>query len=356
MRLEMRRVFALLVLVCPVVVSAAEEPKKVVASVESSLATEGKQIRQLAFDADPETYFESKEAPKATDQFTLTFDPPVVLKSVKVVTGKPDGADKLDAGSVQISTNGKEFEDVATFKEGHAHHKGGEKAVQAIRIKPASDLTHHLVIREIEVEAAEPVATFRYPIEFTVDVTDAPEMKEWADKVARLCEAWYPRLNEELKSEGYKPATQITMTLKSSYNGVAAAGGTRITGSVKFFKEHPNDLGAMIHETCHIIQRYQGRRNRNPGWLVEGVADYVRFFVYEPGKAGPVNRRRAHYNDSYRTTAAFLAYVSGKYDKELVLKLNKLMREGNYKEDVFKELTGKTPQELDEEWLASLAK
>ena len=43
----------------------------------------------------------------------------------------------------------------------------------------------------------------------------------------------------------------------------------------------------MIHETCHVVQRYRGRGN--PGWLVEGVADYVRFFVYEPGKAGPVN-------------------------------------------------------------------
>jgi hypothetical protein len=184
-------------------------------------------------------------------------------------------------------------------------------------------------------------------------------MKPWADKVARLCETWYSRLNDELKSDGFKPATQISMALKSSYNGVAATSGTRITGSVKFFKDHPEDLGAMIHETCHVIQSYGGgggRRSRNPGWLVEGVTDYVRFFVYEPGKAGPVNRRRAHYNDSYRTTATFLAYVAKKYDQELVLKLNKLMREGKYKEDVFKELTGKTVQELDEEWLASLAK
>jgi hypothetical protein len=358
MHLELPRLFTLLILAFPVAISAAEEPKKVVASTESSLPTSGKQIRQLAFDGNPESFFESKEPAKATDQFTLSFDVPVQIKSIKVLTGKPDGSDKLEAGSLQVSTDGKEFDEIASFKDGQAQQAVKDKPILAIRIKPTSDLTHPLIVREIEVESAQPVATFRYPIEFTVVATDAPEMKEWADKVAKLCETWYPRLNDELKSEGYNPATQITMTLTNSYNGVAATSGTRIVGSVKFFKEHADDLGAMIHETVHVIQHYQGRgnRNRNPGWLVEGVADYVRFFVYEPGKAGPVNRRRAHYDGSYRTTATFLSYVSDKYDKELVLKLNKLMREGKYTEEAFKDLTGKTVKELDEEWLASLAK
>ena len=72
---------------------------------------------------------------------------------------------------------------------------------------------------------------------------------------------------------------------------------------------------------------------------MEGVSDYVRFFKYEPGKIGPINAQRAHYNSSYRVTAAFLAYLTEKYDPEIVLKLNKLMREGNYKEEIFKELT-----------------
>ena len=55
-------------------------------------------------------------------------------------------------------------------------------------------------------------------------------------------------------------------------------------------------------------------------------------------------------------TAAFLNYVAEKYDKELVRKLNKAMREGEYKEEFWKELTGKTVEELGEEWKASLKK
>jgi hypothetical protein len=84
------------------------------------------------------------------------------------------------------------------------------------------------------------------------------------------------------------------------------------------------------------------------------MADYVRFFKFEPGKLGRIDPDGAHYNDSYRVTAAFLAYLAEKYDKEIVLKLNKILREGHYKAEVFEELTGKTVEQLDEEWRASL--
>ena len=36
--------------------------------------------------------------------------------------------------------------------------------------------------------------------------------------------------------------------------------------------------------------------------------------------------------------------------------LNTIMREGHYKEDVFRDLTGKPVQELNEEWLATIRK
>src|SRR5262249_27645530 len=128
--------------------------------------------------------------------------------------------------------------------------------------------------------------------------------------------------------------------------------GDRIIGSVAYFKERPGDVGAMVHETVHVVQQYRSRNN--PGWLGEGIADYVRFFKYEPGKLGRLHPNRARVDGSYRVTAAFLAYLTEKYDKEIVRKLNKVMREGEYREAVFKQLTGKTVQELGEEWRTSL--
>ncbi len=352
------RLLSAILLACSPAVAddAASEKAKpgepVAAVVESTLATASDKIRQFAFDGDDATYFASKDKPGASDSFTLVLDAPVSVKSVAVRTGKPDGSEALDSGTLEVSGDGKDFRDLAKFRGGTAKAEPGGAKIKAIRIRPGADAAHPLTIREIAVDSEPKVAPFPYPVEYTVDVSDSPEMKDWAEKAARLCERWYPRLSEELKTDGYKPPRQVTIRITTGYNGVAMAGGGRITGSTKFFKAHPDDLGAMIHETAHVIQRYRSRNN--PGWLVEGVADYVRFFKFEPGKIGPINADRARYNSSYRVTARFLDYVTEKYDKALVLKLNKAMREGTYKEELFKDLTGKTVKELDEEWRASL--
>src|SRR2546423_1903045 len=70
-----------------------------------------------------------------------------------------------------------------------------------------------------------PVAVCKYPIEFVVNADDAPDLKEWAEKTARVGERQFPMICEELKSDGFKPLTVITMRLRNDYNGVAAAGG-----------------------------------------------------------------------------------------------------------------------------------
>jgi hypothetical protein len=206
--------------------------------------------------------------------------------------------------------------------------------------------------RTLQSEKKKQESQQKYPVEFVVDVTDAPEMKDWAEEVARICERQYPMICEELKSDGFKPAERIMMALRKDYKGVASTSGDKIVGSVRFFKAHPDDLGAFVHETVHVVQKYQGRGN--PGWLVEGIADYIRFFKYEPGKIGRLDPERVRYDGSYRQSAAFLAYLTDKYDKELVRKINALMREGKYKDEIFKELTGKTVQELGNEWKVSL--
>jgi Peptidase of plants and bacteria len=351
--------FVLTALLClPAVASAAPDLKpadtRVAAVIETTLATAPGQIRQFALDGDADSYFASKEDAASTDHFTLVLDKAVAVKSIAVTTGKPKGGDLLDAGVLEVSADGKKFEELAKFADGAVRTKPDGKQVKAIRIRPTSDLKHPLAIREIALESEPAVSVFKHPVEVFVNVSDAPEMKEWAEKAARICEQQFPLICEDLKSDGFKPRHEIRMTLSKDYNGVAATGGGRITGSVKYFKAHADDFGAMVHETVHVVQSYGGRGN--PGWLVEGIADYERFFKYEPGKIGPLNPNRARYDGSYRVTAAFLAYVTEKHDKDLVRKLNAAMREGKYTEELFKTLTGKSVKELDEDWRASLKK
>lgn len=323
------------------------------AVVESSLATGGDHIRQFVFDGNPDTYFASEKNATKSDHFTLTFDTPAKVKSIRVTSGLPKGGDTLTAGVLEVSSDGKAFVELAKFADGKADGKPKEK-VKAIRVRPTADLKHPLVIREIAVDADPAVTVFKYPIEFAVDVADAPEMKAWAKKAARICERQYPMICAELMSDRFKPLTVIHMTLKNDYKGVAEASGSRITGSVEYFKSHPDDIGAMVHETVHCVQLYRARGN--PGWLVEGVADYIRFFKYETNKPDPLPPEQAKYDGSYRVTAAFLAFVTDKYDARIVNKLNAIMRAGKYKAEVWKELTGKSVEELGREWQKSLAK
>jgi hypothetical protein len=330
----------------------AAEPL-VQAVIESTMPSASGHIRQFAFDSVADSYYASEKNATKADHLTLIFDAPVKLAKVSITTGKPKGEDALTAGAVEVSEDGTKFEALAKFTDGKAEAAGKDRKVKAIRIRPTEDLKHPLIVREIALESTPKVGIYRFPIEFTYDISDAPAMKEWIEKTIRICERQYPMLCDELMSDGFKPMTQIRMTLKSDYNGVAATGGGRITGSVKYFKSKPDDIGAMVHETAHCVQNYKGRGN--PGWLVEGIADYVRFWKYEPGKAGKVNPDRAKYDASYRTTAAFLAFVSEKYDPKLVNKLNAAMREGKYEVDIWKKLTGKSPEELNQQWKESLA-
>ncbi len=329
----------------------------VLAIVESTLKTDSDHIRQFVLDGDSQTYFASDGNPTASDSLTVVFDKPVSVKSIAVATGRPNGEDKLEAGTLEVSRDGSAFEELASkFNEGTISADADSHKIKAIRVRPTDDMKHPLVIREITIDSTPHVATFKYPVEIAVDVSDAPEMKEWADKCVRICERAYPMINEELASDGFKPAHFAKMTFKKDYRGVAATGHTRITGSVKYFQDHPDDFGAMVHETVHVVQAY-GYGRGNPGWLVEGIADYVRFFKFEPGKVGRLgNPDRLHYNGSYRVTARFLNYVTEKYDKQLVKKLNAAMRQGKYSDDLFKDYTGKTVTELDDEWRASLKK
>jgi hypothetical protein len=46
--------------------------------------------------------------------------------------------------------------------------------------------------------------------------------------------------------------------------------------------------------------------------------------------------------------------VTKKYDKEIVRKLNAAMREGRYTEALWKEITGKSAEELGQEWKQTL--
>jgi hypothetical protein len=190
-----------------------------------------------------------------------------------------------------------------------------------------------------------------------VDTTQTPELDDFGKKAQKIAYEWYPKIVAMLPSDGFKPADHIHI-LFTDKEGVAYTMGNHIVCMKKYFDAHQDDYGAIVHELTHVVQAYGGRiprANRPPGWLVEGMADWVRWFNYEPvGKRPHPNPNRATYHDSYRTTASFLDFVQNKYDKKLVMKLNAAARTGKYTVDLWKQYTGHTLDELNTQWLDAL--
>ncbi len=341
----------ILALVAALAAAAPRRGEPVAVAVETTLATCDEQIRQLAFDGDWSSFFASKDPPDPDDHFTLVLDRPVSLKWVAAATGRPDGGDAVRAGTLEVSPDGRSFRELARFADGTARGGPADSPVRAIRIRPEPS-DRPVAIRELIVDADPPVAIFRDPVEFVVDTADAPDLKDWAEAAARAGEAAYGMINDELGRDGFRPPRRITLTISASYRGVSGTAGDRILGSAAHFRGHRADVGAIVHETVHVAQGF--RRGPRPGWLVEGICDYVRFFRWEPANLGRIDPATARYDRGYRVTAAFLAYVIERYDRDLIRHLCRALRDGRYDDDLFRQLTGKTVRELDEEWRATL--
>jgi len=202
--------------------------------------------------------------------------------------------------------------------------------------------------------------------EIVIDYHAAPNLAQWAtNKLAPVLAEWYPAIIAFLPSDGYEAPQRFTVVLKPG-RGVAATSRTRVTANATWIKGQLNGeaLGALVHEAVHVVQQY-GRARRdnphaagNPGWLTEGIADYFRWYKYEPNSHGAeITQRtlaRARYDAAYRPTANFLNWVSARYDTNIVPELNAAMRQGNYSTNLWIEHTGKPVEQLGADWLADV--
>lgn len=222
-------------------------------------------------------------------------------------------------------------------------------------------LTFPLLAQQADAPEASAYGRYIYPLskaretpEVTFDISEAPETKPWAEQAQSLTREWFSHICQLLATDNYNAPKTIHLVFKPDINAPAYASGSEITINAKWIKQHPDDFGMVIHELTHVIQAYPGRGEK-PGWLVEGIADYIRWWRYEPeSPRTPINPEKAKYTDSYRTTAAFLAWIVGKYDRGIVRQLDKSLRERKYSAEIFKTSTGKTLDELWTEFVAGI--
>jgi hypothetical protein len=197
----------------------------------------------------------------------------------------------------------------------------------------------------------------RYRIGF--DTSEAPDLKPWVDaKLKPVCATWYPKIVELLPSENYAAPEKFTITFREEMDGVAFCSGTSINCAARWYRTQleKEALGSVVHEMVHVVQQYPRSRNaEKPGWLVEGLADYVRWHRYEPASARRrLNPQTVKYTDSYHVTGAFLAYVADQKGTDVITKLNAALRNGTYTANTWKELAGAPIEELWAEFVKTL--
>ncbi|MGL6193434.1 MAG: basic secretory protein-like protein [Thermoguttaceae bacterium] len=190
-------------------------------------------------------------------------------------------------------------------------------------------------------------------LQVEIDCSDSPNSAQWAETGAKIAKEWFPKLVELMDGDDFEPNSSMKIVIKKM-DGVAYASGNTVTISENWITQHPEDLGMVVHELIHLVQAYHGRRI--PGWVTEGIADYIRFFIYEPGNVGvKVNPDRNKYTDSYRITACFFDWIVKNKDPKFITKLNDICRRGEYsRENTFQTLLGKDVDALWEEYTNSL--
>jgi hypothetical protein len=181
-------------------------------------------------------------------------------------------------------------------------------------------------------------------VTINADSSKAPDLDAWLKAEVVILKEWYPKIAAMLPTEGWTPPKSFSLTIDPSYTGVAYTSGTKVVASADYIRKRPSDTGFLVHEAVHVIQQ-----NKNgPGWFIEGSADYVRYFFYEPGTIRAPSKS-SNYTDGYGTAAWFLNYVATHYDAALVQKLMDASRRGVYKDSMWTSLTGKTVDALWDE-------
>ena len=164
----------------------------------------------------------------------------------------------------------------------------------------------------------------------------------------KMTDAFFTGYPKQAKRFNNKTLKKVTFIIDPEYVGVAATGNGVARYSPKWLKEHPEDIDVVTHEVMHIVQAYP---EGSPGWLTEGIADYVRY-VYGVNNtkaqwALPDYKAGQSYTNSYRITARFLVWLEKNVRKSIVNEMDDAARTRTYSAELWKQKTGKT---LDELW------
>ena len=182
--------------------------------------------------------------------------------------------------------------------------------------------------------------------------------KEFADAAAamqaharKVCNILY-RTPDEVK-----PVTRQSLVI-DMHDGVAYASGGEIHFSAVYIGNFVRGKtpaavtlelnGVLVHESTHVWQYTNGG-----GWLVEAMADYVR---YKAGFDRLARRQKGgNWDSPYTTGGFFIHWIEEKYDKDFGYKVNMGMKNRNFSYPMLvQQVTGKPVDMVWQEYQADI--
>lgn len=171
----------------------------------------------------------------------------------------------------------------------------------------------------------------------------------------KLKEVFFINYPKQVKMYNKNSANQVIFVIDPQYDGIAAAGGGVIRFNPEWFKKNPRDIDIVTHETMHLVQSYP--HNAGPGWITEGIADYVRHTMGIDNAGAnwslPEYRPTHKYTDAYRITARFFLWIEKNKKKGIMKNLDAQMRNKTYSDTFWVKMTGKNIDELWKEYAAN---
>lgn len=195
---------------------------------------------------------------------------------------------------------------------------------------------------------------------FTVEYSETPDLKPWIDVyVIPEIIRWYPKICELLKVPGSTARSKFRIKFTKDYQGVAVTSEDLVSCDIRYYRKS-KDIGSIVHEIVHVIQKYPPAEEGYddfPLWLIEGIADYVRWHIYETPafKVTAQNIVHIRCDQSYQVTADFLKWIGTRYGEEILYKIHIAGSTGQYKMGLWKRLTSYSLIELEEQWISDHA-
>lgn len=171
----------------------------------------------------------------------------------------------------------------------------------------------------------------------------------------RMISTFFAVYPKEVKTYNHHSLKKVMIIIDPEYKGVAATDNGIVRVNPEWMHKHPQDLDVVTHEVMHIVQGYPNEAG--PGWITEGIADYVRykFGVNNDASGWKLTEfnNKQNYTNAYRVTARVFVWIEKNYKKDFVKKLDAAMREKKYTDDFWKYETGKTVDQLWEAYAAN---